>query len=476
MITQAKISHAVESNYSMIYPIYQGKSICKKIVAALGYDPLEDVDQSYGAITFLNTMGKLPFKMIYFIGLGKEEEINPTTMLNAFGKIVKTVKEENLLADLHHADTANISAQEIAALFTEAALLASYNFTKVGKAPEKEKTFELLSNDSIESVIEQTVVVANAINHTRTLGNMPSNLMTPVILAEYASKLAKECSLESTILTNKELEEIGAGALLAVNQGSEEEARLIVLKYNGAGDEPYTALIGKGLTFDSGGYNLKPSASMTGMKFDMCGGATVLGAIEVIAKLKLKANVYAIVPSTENMISGEGFKCDDVVTSLSKKTIEITNTDAEGRLILCDAITYATQLGAKKIIDIATLTGACVVALGDVYTGAFSNNDSFYNKFHAVSKEVNEKVWRMPLDDGYAKQLVTTSTVADLINSGGRMGGASVAAEFLHQFVEDDIEWIHLDVAGTASSTKANDLNPVGATGVMVKSLAKLFK
>lgn len=208
---------------------------------------------------------------------------------------------------------------------------------------------------------------------------------------------------------------------------------------------------------------------MAGMKYDMCGGANVLAAIEIIASLKLKANVMAVVPATENLISGSAYKAGDVLTSLSGKTIEITNTDAEGRLILCDALTYAQQLGAKRIIDIATLTGACSVALGKEFTGVFANSEAFLNEFKAVAEGEAEPIWQLPLSEGFTKQL-QKSKVADLVNAVvGAGGGASLAASFLKEFIEPDVEWIHLDIAATST-------NDDGATGVMVASMARLFE
>ena len=476
MIKHKKLAHFTEASSSVIYPIYLEQKLCPTLVEELGYDPVSDIDAEYGVITTVNTLSKLPFKNIYFLGLGKEADITTSLLLQAFGKVVKAVKEDDLVVDLVKAHTDSICSLEIAALFTEAAIIADYKFTKITAEPSLTKTFDLLSDQDISATIDKAVIVASAVNNARTLGNTPSNLMTPLHLADYATKLASECGLELTVYGNKELKEMGAGALLGVNQGSAHEARLIVLKYNGAGDEPYSALVGKGLTFDSGGYNLKPSNSMTGMKFDMSGGGNVLSAIEAISKLKLKANVYAVVPATENMISGEGYKCDDVLVSLSGKTIEVTNTDAEGRIIMSDAFTYIQNKGATKIIDVATLTGACMVALGDAYTGAFSNDDEYVKKFIATAKLANEKVWHMPIGEEYAKVMKTQSVVADIVNSDGRMGGASMAAEFLHQFVNEGTSWIHLDIAGTASVKTATDLFAVGATGVMVKSLTKMFE
>lgn len=475
MIKQSELEHIKDSKISVLYPIYEGKAVCSKIRAQLGFELNTEVNRKLGKITTVYTLGKFPFTSITFVGLGKEEEVTTSALQKAFGALVVANQEKEVVVDIRRAITTNFDLSTLSALFSESQVVANYEFTKIQAEAKEEVTYEIIGAEDITAAIEKGTIIGEAINHARTLGNMPSNYMTPIDLAAYAKKLAKECHLEADILTNKELQKIGAGGILGVNKGSVIEARLIVLKYNGAGDAPYTALVGKGLTFDSGGYNLKPSASMATMKSDMCGGANVLGAMEIIAKRKLKANVYAIIPSTQNMISGEAFTCDDVLVSLSKKTVEITNTDAEGRLILMDGITYAQQLGAKRIIDIATLTGAVLVALGKSYTGTFSNSEAFYQEFEQATKVSNEKIWRLPLDDDY-HEMLKTSKVADLVNSATGGAGSSVAASFLEEFVEEGTEWIHLDIAGTSFDAKCNPLASQGATGSMVKSMAALFE
>ncbi|MFV0393777.1 MAG: leucyl aminopeptidase [Coprobacillaceae bacterium] len=475
MIKQSMLEHIKDSNISVLYPIYEEKDICSKIRNGLGYELNEEVNRELGKVTTIYTLGKFPFKSITFVGLGKEEDITTTRLQKAFGALVKSVKEDAVVVDIRRAITDSFDLQTVTELFCESQIMANYEFTKIGTDPKEEIIYEIIGSEDISSAIEKGVIIGEAVNHARTLGNMPSNYMTPIELVAYAEDLAKDCHLEATILSKKELEEMGAGGILGVNQGSVIEARMIVLKYNGAGNEPYTALVGKGITFDSGGYNLKPSASMTTMKSDMCGAANVLGAMEVIAKRKLKGNVIAVIPTTENMISGEAFNCDDVLVSLSKKTVEITNTDAEGRLILMDGITYAQKLGAKRIIDIATLTGAVIAALSQSYTGTFSNNEEFYQEFVDASKRSNEKIWRLPLDEDY-HDMLKKSKVADIVNSASGGAGSSVAACFLEEFVEEGIEWIHLDIAGTSYDAKYNVLANEGATGAMVKSMAALFE
>lgn len=352
---------------------------------------------------------------------------------------------------------------------TETYLYVTYQLQAPFSKPKTRWNLEIIGAENLQEYLEKVSIIGESINNARNLSDTPANYLVPSDLEKYAIDLAK--CLGSTVtawsFNNQQLEEMKAGAILGVNRGSDNEARLIVMKYNGDGDSPYTALIGKGLTYDSGGYNLKPNGG-AGMKFDMCGASSVLGAFEIIARLGLKANVYAIVPSTENMIDGKAYRVDDVLVSLSGKTIEITNTDAEGRLILADAIHYAGTLGVKRIIDVATLTGAVGGALGREYTGAFTNDQAFLEEFKLTTEKCGEPIWQLPVSSKYASYL-KKSKVADLVNSVKEGGGASIAACFLQEFVPDGISWIHLDVASTAISGDSS-------TGVMVKSLALFFE
>jgi leucyl aminopeptidase len=261
------------------------------------------------------------------------------------------------------------------------------------------------------------------------------------------------------------------GALLAVNQGSVEPPKMIVLKYQGKETwEDVIALVGKGITFDTGGYSLKTKDGIVGMKTDMGGAAAVLGAMEIIGELKPEQNVIAVIPSTDNMVSGNAFKPDDVITSMSGKTIEVLNTDAEGRLVLADAVTYAKHHGANYIVDIATLTGGVIVALGMDTTGAFTNNEELFEQVLEASFEAGEPMWRLPIFEK-DKERVRGSKIADLNNSPGRDGHAIMGAAFIGEFAEET-PWVHLDIAGTSTSKKDSDLGPAGATGAMTRTLA----
>jgi leucyl aminopeptidase len=304
---------------------------------------------------------------------------------------------------------------------------------------------------------------AAGIEFARELGNLPPNYATPTRLGEEARKLARSHGLQCEVLGPKEVGRIGMGSFMAVAQGSREPLRFIVLKYQGGGRaEAPTVLVGKGITFDTGGVSIKPSADMDEMKFDMGGAASVLGTFRALAELKPAINVVGLIPSCENMPDGAAYKPGDILTSLSGQTIEVLNTDAEGRLILCDALTYAERFNPRAVIDVATLTGACVIALGGVRSGLFASDDTLADQLQAAGEAALDPCWRMPLDDEYAEGL--KSNFADVANVAGRAGGAINAAKFLHRFTQN-YPWAHLDIAGTAwkgGAAKSATGRPVG--------------
>jgi leucyl aminopeptidase len=304
------------------------------------------------------------------------------------------------------------------------------------------------------------------------MANEPANYMTPSIMAERARELAASCRLECQVLGRAEMQELGMGALLGVAQGSREPPQLIVLHYRG-GDSAETnlALVGKGITFDSGGISIKPSEKMGEMKGDMSGGAAVMAVMQALARLKPGINVMSVIPATENLPDGSAIKPGDVLTAMGGKTIEIISTDAEGRLVLADALSYVRKAGAKRIVDVATLTGACHIALGDVCSGAFGNNQELIDKVIAAGSEAGELIWPMPMYEQYKEQ--NKSDVADIKNAGGRYGGAITAAQFLAEFV-GDTPWVHIDIAGTFLSDKEKGYLTKGATGVPVRTLVNL--
>jgi leucyl aminopeptidase len=300
----------------------------------------------------------------------------------------------------------------------------------------------------LAQALAEAQATADGADLARTLGNLPPNICTPTYLADQAKKLAREFKLEVDILERREMEKLGMGALLAVTQASHEPPKLIVLHYRGgAKNAKPVALVGKGITFDTGGISLKPAAEMDEMKFDMSGAGSVLGAIRALAGMKAPVNVVGVIPTCENMPGGHATKPGDVVKTLSGQTVEILNTDAEGRLILCDAITYAERFKPDVLLNIATLTGACVIALGHVATGLFANDDKLAEEIRAAADDAWDRVWQMPLWEDYQEQL--RSNFADFANIGGRPGGAITAACFLARFTRK-LRWAHLDVAGTA--------------------------
>ena len=443
------------NNNVMIYPIYQEQSVCQDIIDTLGYDITQDIDKNFSQITQIHTFGKYPFSYILFVGLGKQNEITTDKLRKIATTVSKDIKQSVQLV-VNHLDNQSILVRA----WLESHILAQYEERKIGHDAKPIMNMDVLASVDVQDEINEAIIYGEGINYARRLADTPSNLMTPDEMVKESIQLAKDYGMECTILDKTQLEDMKAGGILSVNQGSDIPAYMIVLKHNGDGDNAYKAVIGKGLTFDSGGYNLKGNSY--GMKYDMCGGADVLGVMQILAKSQAKTNVYGIVPVTENLVSGKAYKPQDVITTLSGKTVEITTTDAEGRLVLCDAMTYAKQLGVQAIIDLGTLTGP---ALGDVYTAVFSNDDDYYHEFEEAMKAADEKGWRLPLDQEYFDKLKSNS--ADMTNCSMTFGGdASVAANFLEAFVEKDIQWIHLDIASTAK--KPN----IGATGVMVRSIA----
>jgi len=304
----------------------------------------------------------------------------------------------------------------------------------------------------LQNALREALATAEGSALARTLGNLPANICTPAYLAAEAKKIARELKLQVEVLERKDMEKLGMGALLAVARASHQEPKLIVLRYNGGSSgrktrAPLLALVGKGITFDTGGISLKPAGEMDEMKYDMSGAASVLGAVRALAEMRAPVNVVGVIPACENMPGGSATKPGDVVTTLSGQTVEILNTDAEGRLILCDALSYAERFKPDAVIDIATLTGACVIALGHVATGLFANDQKLADEIRGAADEAWDRVWQMPLWEDYQEQL--RSNFADFANIGGRPGGSITAACFLARFTRK-MRWAHLDIAGTA--------------------------
>ncbi len=440
-----------------------------------------DINSKLKNVSKIPSFGKVPAKRLLFVGLGKDKELTFDQLKEAFGvaaKTLKHMKRSTFGVALDTFVTEGIDTFDVAHAFAEAFSLATYEFQNYKqKSNEPEVPLEMIElitgadEQEVRASAEVGYAYGRGTNSARTLVNLPGNMLTATKLAEYALELANKYDFEAEILDKEEMERLGMGALLAVNQGSVEPPKMIVLKYQGKDEwKDVVGLVGKGITFDTGGYSLKPKDGIVGMKTDMGGAAAVLGAMEIIGELRPEQNVVAVIPSTDNMVSGNAFKPDDVITSMNGKTIEVLNTDAEGRLALADAITYAKHHGAEYLVDVATLTGGVIVALGTDKTGAMTNNEAFFEQVLEASFEAGEYIWRLPYTEK-DKQRVRSSKMADLNNSPGREGHAIMAGAFIGEFAENT-PWVHLDIAGTATTKKEEDLCPAGATGAMTRTLA----
>lgn len=441
-----------------------------------------DISAKLKNISKVHTFGKIAAKRIWFVGLGKEKDFSFEKLSEALGKAYKALKASKLQEIAILLDTfttESVNGLEAAHAISESFALATYQFQGYKqKSNEPEKKIENITiysesmdKEEIQASLTVGLAFGNGTNSARTLVNIPGNLLTAKDMADYAQKLASKYDFEVEILDKEEIEKLGMGAFLAVNQGSTEPPKMIVLKYQGKEQwVDVIGLVGKGITFDTGGYSIKTKAGIVGMKTDMGGAAAVLGAMEIIGELKPEQNVVAVIPSTDNMISGNAFKPDDVITSMSGKTIEVLNTDAEGRLVLADAVTYAKHHGAEYLVDVATLTGGVITALGLHTTGAMTNHETLYEQVLEASMEAGEPMWQLPLFEK-EKERVRNSKVADLNNSPGSEGHAIVAGAFIGEFAEGT-PWVHLDIAGTSTTSKEHNLGPAGATGVMTMTLA----
>jgi leucyl aminopeptidase len=434
-------------------------------------------------ITLLYSLGRLPSSRVVILGLGKKAEISPEKIRVAVAEVCKFLRQKNVEkidSVVLGLETGGFAVEVLGQAMAEGALLGTYTFRKyITKNAERKdiKEFRIVSSDAgniaaLEKGCWKGKINAEAVTLVRNMVNEPSNMLTPSDMAEIAGQLAIKHNLKIQVLERDEMRTQGMGGLLGVSQGSQQPPKFIVLTYKGKdNDEIDIALVGKGITFDSGGISIKPSENMGDMKGDMAGGASVMGAISAIAQYKPEINVVAIIPATENMLSGTALKPGDVITFMNGKTAEIISTDAEGRLILADALSYACKMRSRRMIDVATLTGACSVALGNVCTGAFSNNQQLADQVIAAGRDAGECIWQMPMNEEYKEQ--NQSHVADIKNTGGRLGGAITAACFLGEFVES-IPWVHLDIAGTSMLEKDRGYQIRGATGVMVRTMINL--
>ncbi|HLF11614.1 MAG TPA: leucyl aminopeptidase [Gammaproteobacteria bacterium] len=406
-----------------------------------------------------------------FVGCGKQREFNAKRFTSALAAAMQTLRGSGIkeaISYLAYEPPSGLGPHAVARHSVETARASLYRFDELKSRAEPVPKLARLgiafaaSSDTREARrgIKVGTAIANGVDLARDLGNRPPNVCTPSHLAAAARDLAKRFErMEVKVLAEPDMRRLRMGALLSVTQGAEEPARLIVLHYRGAAQRVGpVAICGKGVTFDTGGISLKPPPKMDEMKFDMCGAAGVLGAMATLGELQPTCNVVAIIPTCENMPGGHATRPSDIVTSMSGQTVEILNTDAEGRLILCDALTYARRFKPRYVLDVATLTGACVVALGRLYAGLFSNNEELAGALLAAGERSLDLAWRMPVNDEYGESL--RSNFADFANAGTRDGGASVAANFLSRFV-DGLPWAHLDIAGVAWRSNSHK----GATG-----------
>ncbi|MFC1918048.1 leucyl aminopeptidase [Chloroflexota bacterium] len=444
----------------------------------------KEITGKAGEINLVHSLGKLPSPRVVIYGLGKKSALSPDKIRGAVAETCRWLRKKgvsSIATSLPGTGTNNITPESAARAIAEGALLGLYSFRKYlskkndGRKEIKQLIVAVGRKEKSQAVkgIQEGVITAEAANMARDMVNEPANYMTPTQMATAARELAQVYGLEIEILEREQMQQLGMGGLLGVSQGSQQPPKLIILRYQGSSSPKIDlALVGKGITFDSGGISIKPSEKMSEMKGDMAGGAAVMAVISAAARLKLKLNITAIIPATENLPSGSALKPGDIIKAMNGKTIEVLNTDAEGRLILADALSYANKLGAKTIIDVATLTGACTVALGLICTGAFSNNQRLTDKVVAAGKSAGEYIWQMPMFDDYKEMI--KSDLADIKNIGNRYGGAITAAKFLEEFVAKT-PWVHLDIAGTFLSDKERNYLVKGATGVPVRTLINLI-
>jgi leucyl aminopeptidase len=436
----------------------------------------------WGEQTLIHSLGRLRTERILVMGLGKPEELTldrVRTVAAEAARALRKVGARHIGTIVHGGGAGGLNPAQATQAVTEGTLLGLYRFTRYKTGNDNAKAIErvtIVERDrqrlkALTEAVRRGRILAEAANAARDLVNEPGNTLTPTELARRARAMARAARVRCEVLGPRELRRLKAGGLLGVARGSQEPPRLLVLTYRGRRGGPHLGLIGKGVTFDSGGISIKPAENMEAMKGDMAGAAAALVAICAIARLGLPLRVTAVIPATENLPSGSALKPGDILRAMSGKTIEVINTDAEGRLILADALTYARTRGVTHLVDAATLTGACVVALGTINSGAFTNNQAWLDTVLAAGRASGEKIWSMPMDPEYDELI--KSDIAEIKNTGGRKGGAVTAAKFLQHFV-GETPWVHLDIAGTSDSDKEKGYQPKGATGVMARTFTVL--
>lgn len=439
-----------------------------------------DMDGNKGQSLLLHNVPGMIADRVLLIGCGKEREIDDRNYLTIIANSVRALKETGALEGVNYLSELNIKGRDHRWKVRQAVKITEHTLYQFDELKTKKKkkrrplrkiTFTVPTRRELpesEQAMNEGRAIANGIKFTRDLANLPANVCTPTYLAQQALELGKKNrSLSVNVLEEADMEKLGMGSLLSVSQGSDEPGKLITLEYKGSKkSQKPIVLVGKGVTFDTGGISIKPSPAMDEMKYDMCGAASVFGTVSAVVELGLPINVVGVIPAVENMPSGTATKPGDIFTSMSGQTVEVLNTDAEGRLILCDAITYSEKFNPEVVIDIATLTGACVIALGKHATGLMSNHNPLARELLNAGEEACDKAWQLPLWDEYQQQL--SSNFADMANIGGREAGTITAACFLSRFAEK-YHWAHLDIAGTAWLSGSNK----GATGRPVSLLTQ---
>ncbi len=419
-----------------------------------------DMDGKLGATLLLHGVPHIHSERVLLVGLGKAKEFRDNEYRSACRAALKALGATGATEAAIYLTELPLKNRDSAWKVEQAVIAAgesAYRFDQLKSKPEKAKrslNHLILAvarrgeQAAAEAAVKQGMAIADGMTLAKNLGNLPGNICTPTYLAQQAQQVAAAHKLKIEVLEQADMEKLGMGSLLSVARGSRQPPKLIVLQYSGAdAKQKPVVLVGKGITFDAGGISLKPPAEMDEMKYDMCGAASVLGVVQAVAELKLPLNLVGIIPACENLPDGDANKPGDIVTSMSGQTIEILNTDAEGRLILCDALTYAERFDPAAVVDIATLTGACVIALGHVASGLLANNDGLARELLDAGEAASDRAWQMPLWEDYQEQL--KSNFADMANIGGRAGGTITAACFLSRFAKK-FDWAHLDIAGTA--------------------------
>ena len=443
-----------------------------------------DVEAGRGAHTLIYSLGKTPAKRVVVAGLGSREDFDANAAREVHAGPARFMRAQGMASYstiLHGAGIGGLDVYDCARAAAEGIALGAYSFDKYkSDAKPSPKTATIVEFNSaripeIERGVSDGCAVADAVNLARDMGNEPANHMTPTRMAETALEAANDAGMALTVFDRADIERMGMGAFAGVARGTEEPPKLIVLRYDGDPDDPANnlGLLGKGITFDSGGLDIKSASGMLTMKSDMSGGASVIAAMKAIAALGPKINVWGIVPATENMPGRRAQRPGDVVRAMNGKTIEIGNTDAEGRLVLGDALCYAVENGLTRIVDVATLTGAVRIALGDGATGVFGNDSRWVERVIAAGESVGERMWQLPTYESYKRQY--KSDIADINNIGGSGAGATIGALVIGEFAGES-RWAHLDIAATARATRESGVNPKGATGVPVRTLIELAR